>query len=98
MYAYGRILIDHPNVRVVPREAIVELGEQMYCYLLRDGKAIRTEVQTGIGDDSWIELSGKEIKLRGPDDKKWTELTGTEEVIMGDLTELSDGERVHVVQ
>jgi HlyD family secretion protein len=94
MYAYGRIVVDHPNVRVVPRQAVVELGEQTYCYVAVDGKAVRTAVQTGLSDDNWIEVVGKESKPKS--DGKWIDFTGQEKIVIGDLTELSDGQKIDV--
>jgi membrane fusion protein (multidrug efflux system) len=96
MYAYGKVLIERENVRVVPRSTVVELGEQQYCYLYENGKAIRTAIQTGIGDDTWVEVTGKKAKTEGANLTRWVELTGEEKLIEGDLTELSDGENVKI--
>jgi HlyD family secretion protein len=85
MYAYGRVLIDRSNVRALPMEAVTEIGNQPCCYLYKDGKAVQTPVQTGIDDGKWIEVSKKRVK------GQWADLTGAEAVIVGDLSEISDG-------
>jgi HlyD family secretion protein len=90
MYAYGRVLIDRSNVRALPMEAVTEIGNQPCCYLYKDGKAVQTPLQTGIDDGKWVEVSKKRVKGR------WTDLTGTEEVVVGDLSEVSDGQPVKV--
>jgi hypothetical protein len=50
MYAYGRVLIDRPNVGALPMTAVVEIGNQNCCFLYEDGKAVQTPVQAGIND------------------------------------------------
>jgi HlyD family secretion protein len=96
MYAYGKVLIERENVLVVPRSTVIELGEQQYCYFYDNGKAVRVAVQTGIGDDLWVEVTGKQLKTEGPNLTRWADLTGDEQLIDGDLTELSDGESVKI--
>jgi HlyD family secretion protein len=90
MYAYGMIEIERKNVFAVPKEAVIEIGNQNVIYLHEDGMAHRTPVQTGIKDDKYIEVLRKKVKT------KWEPITGDEEVILGDLPELRDGEKVRV--
>jgi multidrug efflux pump subunit AcrA (membrane-fusion protein) len=85
MYAFGWVLISRSNVRALPMEAVTEIGEQPCCYLYEGGKAIRTALQTGIDDGKWVEVTKKRMKGR------WIDFTGTEPVITGDLSEISDG-------
>ena len=70
--------------------AITEIGNQNCCYLHEDGKAIQTPVQTGISDGKWTEAIKKRV------DGTWMPLAGDEEVIVGDLSELTDGQKVKV--
>jgi HlyD family secretion protein len=90
MYAYGLVEIDRRNVWTLPVSAVVEIGNDNTCYLYEDGKAIATPVQTGINDGKRLEVFRK--KVHG----EWTAWTGDEEVIVGDLAELRDGEKVRV--
>jgi HlyD family secretion protein len=91
MYAYGRVLIQRSGVRALPLACVVEVGNQNVCYLNDNGKAGRTPVQTGIDDGKWVEVQGKQ------ENGGWTPFTGSEEVIEGDLAELSNGRRVQVI-
>lgn len=91
MYAYGRVFIKHDNVRALPLEAVIELGNQNSCFFHKDGKAVQIPVQIGISDGKWIEVAKKQV------DGKWTDFTGDEEVIVGGLSDLTDGENVKVV-
>jgi hypothetical protein len=58
--------------------------------LVRDGKAVKTPVDTALGDDKWVEVD--KLKIDDP----WVKATGDEQVIVGDTSELSDGEAVQV--
>lgn len=96
MYAYGKILIERTNTLAVPRSSIEEQGEHFCCYLYENGKAVRTPVQTGISNDGWIEVTAKQVPSAKDDGSGWTPFTGKEIVILGDFTELSDGQQVEV--
>ena len=90
MSAYGNVLIERPKARVLPRSAIVEQGDQQVCFLHQNGKVARTPVQFGISDGTWVEM----LKKRVID--AWAEFDGLEQVVLGDLIYLSDGQLVHV--
>jgi HlyD family secretion protein len=90
MYAYGIVVIQRQNVRAVPAAAITVLGNQNCVYLLEDGKAVKTPVQAGISDGKWTEVAGKQVN------GVWSAFTGAEQVILGDLSEIIDGEEVQV--
>jgi HlyD family secretion protein len=96
MYAYGSVFIERPNVRAVPVSAVTQIGNQTYCYLAVAGKAVRTPVQTGVSDGSWVEVAGKLVRSPGGSDGTWQPFDGTEAVIVGDLSEISDGVPVTV--
>ena len=91
MYVYGKVLVEQPQVRVLPQETLTVLGNQTYCYLLEDGKAVKTSVQRGITEGAWAEVLRKRVG------DSWTEFTGDEAVIVGDLSELADGAEVALV-
>jgi multidrug efflux pump subunit AcrA (membrane-fusion protein) len=48
MYSYAKVIIERPNVRALPAMAFTHSGDKTYCWLHRDGKAIRVEARTGI--------------------------------------------------
>lgn len=56
MYAYGYVIIDRPAARAIPKDAIDYHGEQTICWMYQNGKARRTEIATGVGDEEWIEV------------------------------------------
>ena len=96
MYAYGSVLIERPNVRALPVSAVTQIGNQTYCYLALDGKAVRTPVQTGVSDGSWVEVTGRLARPQGSSEGTWVPFDGSEAVLTGDLSELSDGVPVTV--
>jgi HlyD family secretion protein len=91
-YAYARVLIERRKVMAIPLESVIEIGNQNCCYLYENGKAVLTPVQTGINDGKWVEV------LHKRENGEWTGFTGTENVIIGDLAELTDGQPVEVVK
>jgi HlyD family secretion protein len=96
MYAYGSVLIERPNVRALPVSTITQVGNQTCCYLEVDGKAVRTPVQTGVGDGSWVEVTGKLVRSAGSSEGTWVAFDGTEAVVNGDLSLVSDGQALTV--
>jgi HlyD family secretion protein len=96
MYAYGSVFIERPNVRALPVSAVTRIGNLTYCYLAIDGKAVRTPVQTGMRDSSWIEVTGKFVRSSASAEEAWAPFDGAEAVVVGDLSEISDGLRVEV--
>ncbi len=121
MYSYGKVIIVRPNVRALPMGALTHTGERTYCWLDENGKAMRTEVQTGVNDGDWIEVTnwlrnaatpatvqnvGLDEPMKVAEAPKppvnvdagaaWTPFDGSERVILGDLSVLSDGGPVQV--
>jgi multidrug efflux pump subunit AcrA (membrane-fusion protein) len=96
MYAYGSVLIERPDVRALPVAVVTQIGNQTYCYLAVDGKAVRTPVQTGVSDGFWVEVTGKLVRSAGSSEGTWVPFDGTEAVVDGDLSQVSDGQKVAV--
>jgi len=96
MYAYGSVFIERSEVRALPVSAVTQIGNQTYCYLVVDGKAVRTPVQTGVSDGSWVEVTGKKVRPAGSSEGTWEPFNGSEAVIYGDLSEISNGDQVSV--
>jgi HlyD family secretion protein len=99
MYAYVKVVIERPNVRALPEKALVHNGDQILCWLYEDGKAVQVELETGVSDDEWIEVTNRRppVPREAPGDSvPWTPIDGTEQVIVGDLSGLTDGARVDV--
>ncbi len=84
MYAYVKVIIERPDVQALPLKALVHSGEQTFCWLYESGKAVRTEVETGVSDDKWIEVTNRRppVPPEAPSDSvPWTPIDGTEQVI-----------------
>jgi HlyD family secretion protein len=97
MYAYAKVIIERPNVRVLPITALFHSGEKTYCWKHDNGKAVRAEIQTGVSDGEWIEVTNCQIPVASNDEDPWRPVSGTEQVIMGDLSVLADGGPVEIV-
>ena len=96
MYAYAKVIIERPGVRALPLSALIHTGDQTYCWLHDNGHAVRTEVQTGVTDDKVIEVTNFRL-AGGPDGRDlWAPVNGSEQVIMGDLSILAEGNLVEV--
>ena len=92
MYVYAKIYLEHPHVYAVPQGATVVLGNQTYAFLFEDGKAVKTPVERGITDGTWVEVVRKKVAdVCDP-------LTGKEEFIVGDLSDMADGQGVRAAK
>jgi HlyD family secretion protein len=99
MYAYGKVIIERPGVRALPLDALAYSGAQTYCWQYEKGKAVWTEIETGVSDGDWIEVTNRRVPTveTGPGgDVPWTPIDGSEQVILGDLSILVDGTPVKV--
>lgn len=96
MYAYAKVIIERPGVRALPVSALTHSGDKTFCWMYKDGHAVRTEVQTGVGDGEWIEVSNCQNPQASDRERSWAPITGSEKVILGDLSTLADGQPVEV--
>jgi multidrug efflux pump subunit AcrA (membrane-fusion protein) len=98
MYAYAKVIIDRPDALALPESALIYENDKAYCWTLQDGRAVRTEVRTGVGDGEWIEVTNRQVALAAADKAgdPWVPITGKEQVIVGDLSLLADGVPVQV--
>jgi len=92
MYVYTKVLVQRPNVYALPQKTLMVSGNQTYCYRLLSTKAVKTSVQVGVSDGTWVEVDKMKI------DDRWRRVTGDEQVIVADLSELTDGQTVEVAQ
>ena len=92
MYATVNVAIDRKHVFTLPSNAIGFGGPQSYYVLVRrDGKPARTQVLIGPSDDTHTEV----LRKRAPDTPAdaWSEFDGTEEVLVGSLDALGEGQQ-----
>jgi multidrug efflux pump subunit AcrA (membrane-fusion protein) len=99
MYAYAKVIIERPGVRALPVAALAHSGERTFCWMYKDGHAVRTELQTGVTGGDWIEVTNRAVPVsQAPTGEvTWQPITGTEQVILGDLSILADGAPVEVI-
>jgi RND family efflux transporter MFP subunit len=93
MYAYGKVFIERPRVRALPLSSLVQVGEHTFCWRYEEGHARRMEIQTGLSDGHWIEVTNRQLPPGG-----WAPIDGTERVILGDLSLLTNGAPVEVAK
>lgn len=98
MYAYAYLTIERENVRALPVDTVVSSGGQNYVWIEDGGHARRFEIETGITDGAWIEVtnhrpSGGTIVGTGV---AWKPFDGSERVILGDLAILTEGDAINV--
>jgi multidrug efflux pump subunit AcrA (membrane-fusion protein) len=97
MYAYATVPIERKGVWAVPRSALDYSGDKTFYWTHDNGKAVRTEVHTGVANDEWVEVIRRRLPGRNGSDG-WAAIDGTESVIVGDLSILADGEAVRVTE
>ncbi len=100
MYAYAKVIIERPGVRALPLSALTHSGDETYCWEYDNGHAVRTQIDTGVSDGEWIEVTNRLVpaSLGAPTDSvEWKPFYGSEQIILGDLAALTDGAAVEVV-
>ncbi len=90
MYAYGRVSFERKGATVLPHAAVTEIGNQMICFLYKDGKAVQTPIETGVRTDGWVEVFQKQVG------GQWQDFDDKDQVVLGNMSELFDGEPVLV--
>ncbi len=97
MYAYGKVIIERPGVRALPVSATFTSAEKTFCFLYEKGHVVRTEIQTGISDGKFIEVTNRRLPPGPNGEDLWVPINGTEQVVTADdLMALNDGEAVRV--
>jgi hypothetical protein len=92
MYAYGKVVVERPNVRALPKSAITHAGGKSFIWRYENGRAARTEVETGIEDGQWIEVTNRHTKSNSADEEHWAPIDGMEQVLSGSkLSTLTEG-------
>ncbi len=97
MYAYGKVVVDRPGVRALPKSALTFAGGKAFIWLYEDGKAKRTEVQTGVQSDKWVEVVNRGTNRKFHGHEEWQPINGSEQVLLGPmLTTLTEGAPVRI--
>ena len=103
MYAYAKVMIERHKVRTLPVSALMHLGdktvlqvgEKSFCWIYNDGRAKRIEVETGVSDGEWVEITNHRA-AGSKGDEPWTPFDGREQVVLGNLSILVDGGPVQI--
>jgi HlyD family secretion protein len=97
MYAYGRVVVERPNVRALPKSALIYSGGRAFVWLYEDGHAKRVEVQTGVTSDKWVEILGRGTNKKFHGREEWEPISGSEQVLIGNMiTTLTEGAPVQL--
>jgi len=95
MYADITIIAEHKGVWALPAKAVRIEGDHPFCYLLQNGRAVRTPLQVGLRGGDLVEVLKKQVKSPSPGEEgRWEDITGDEEVIAGDPGTLKDDQPV----
>jgi hypothetical protein len=63
---------------------------------VNEGRAVRTQLQSGINDGSWVEVVKRRTYPTSGEPGAWEDFAGSEQVIAGDLSEVADGHQVNI--
>jgi hypothetical protein len=104
MYAYGEVNIERPGVRALPKTALTYSGGKAFLWRYENGKAVRTEIQTGSTDGQWIEVTNRRLKSESADtssiqEEQWVPIDPSQQVLTGSkLSVLTDGAPVRLAR
>ena len=96
MYAYAKVIIERPGVHALPEEAVTYVEDKAYIWTHEGGRAVRTEIRTGVSDGEWIEVTNRQVPATDKGGEQWVPFDGKEQVLMGDLSLLADGVPVQI--
>ncbi len=88
-YVVAKLLATSSNAMLIPTGCVLAADETHYVYLVEGGKAIKYRVQLGHADNGMIQVHGK--RKASSTAGSWEKLTGSEQVIDGNLGALADG-------
>jgi HlyD family secretion protein len=80
-------------------ETIMQVGDRSFCWMYDKGNAKRIEVETGVSDGEWIEVTSR--RAPGSDEastvnEPLTPIDGSEQMILGNLSILTEGGHVKI--
>ena len=68
----------------LPKAALTHAGGKSFIWRYEDGHAHRTEIETGVEDGEWIEVTQRRLETKSLGDKEeWAPIETTEQVLMG---------------
>ena len=94
VYAYVNLMIERPACGRCRSRRSRTAATRPITGRYENGRAVRTEVQTGVSDGEWIEVTNRQVcrpRRCRDSEHPWVPIDGTEQVILGDLSLLTDG-------
>ena len=89
------------NAITLPAEAVfdstLDSGAPHYCFMVRDGKAVRLQLQVGISTDKLVQVLQKQVPSGKSGEGIWEDFTGNEPIV-STFRSLVDGQSVVVEQ
>ncbi len=69
-FAVDVVVESRPNAVLVPEGALLREGDEAYVYVVRDGRAVRQVVETGLSRPGWVEIreglaAGQQVVVEG---------------------------------
>jgi RND family efflux transporter MFP subunit len=92
MYVNATIIAEHKTVWALPETAVLAQVDENYCFLVENGKAIRTAVQVGLSGGGLIEITKKQAPA-AENKQSWVDLNGKEEMI-SDASKVTNGQKI----
>jgi multidrug efflux pump subunit AcrA (membrane-fusion protein) len=97
MYAYVTLTTLHKNVWTLPASAVVTKDNEVFCFRVEKGKAVKVFLRIGLNNGHRVEVLKKLPKRAKPGEKEqWEDITGKEAIVQGDADKLINGEEVSV--
>jgi RND family efflux transporter MFP subunit len=98
MYAYARIRAQDNKVLAVPAAAIESRDGAHFCFLVENGKAVRTPIKVGTRQGSCVEVIQKQTKPAGTLVPRWEGLNGTEWLPASYPSQWIDGQAINAAE
>jgi multidrug efflux pump subunit AcrA (membrane-fusion protein) len=97
MYAYGKVVVERPNVLALPKAAFTHAAGKSFVWRYVNGRALRTEVETGARDGQWIEVTNRHVESESETEEQSVPFEESERVLLGPkLSTLTEGEAVRI--
>jgi multidrug efflux pump subunit AcrA (membrane-fusion protein) len=97
MYCNAEIRTELPNALVLPTDAVFTDGEKDYCFVIENGKAMKTPIKTGVRTNKVVQVLSKQARsTKSGEPGEWQDFTGKEEVVAANPESLTDGQTAMV--
>jgi len=103
MYVYATIMAEHegftlPSSTVITQGDVTQ-GYQSFCFIEKDGKARRLNIELGIRQGSRIQVLRKQLTAATASEPAvWQEFSGEENVVQENVGSLADGKTLSVAE